>query len=290
MLTKGNICAVIVSHKPGKDFIENLESVKKQVAKVVVVSNGSSFFKETDLGEKVYLINNSENLGQGRALNQGVAWAINQGYQWALLLDQDSELSSSMVENLIRAYQSCLFRGKVKMLGSNCTYKNIEVVKYNKECKDNLYFERDVIQMSGNLLSLSAYQKIGPFREEFFIDSTDADYCLRLRKNGFKIIVACQAQMKHSVGEGAKMRSFFGRKFLVTNHSPERCYYMTRNGLILVKEYLFREPHWALRRIVWYFFVKPGLIIFFEGNKLQKLKSMFIGLIHACFYNHTLSQ
>jgi len=110
-----------------------------------------------------------------------------------------------MMVGLIKAYQNCPYQEKVKMLSSNCTFREIEEIKYTKECQGKLYFEKDVVQMSGSLLSLMAFKEIGPFREEFFIDSIDADYCLRLRKKGYKIIVACQAQMKHSVGERAVM-------------------------------------------------------------------------------------
>lgn len=282
--TKNNICAVIISHDPGEDFITNLKSIATQLAEVAIVNNGSEKFTSDFLKgfeEKVYLITNSENLGQGKALNQGVSWAILQGYQWLLLLDQDSLLNSSISQELITAFQNYPQRQKLKMIGSNCIYKNIKELKYKKECQEKLYFKRDVVMMSGSLLSASAYNKVGSFREEFFIDSIDADYCLRLRKEGFRIIVACKAQMTHSVGKEATMRRFFWKRFLVTNHNHIRCYYMTRNGLILVKEYFFREPYWVLRRIIWYFLVKPGLIILFEKNKIPKLKSMFLGAAHA---------
>ncbi len=134
--TKKNICAVVVSHNPGEDFIANIRSTKNQVDKVVVVNNGSEKLSLGFLGkESVYLINNSENLGQGRALNQGAEWAISQGYQWFLLLDQDSVPDSSMVQELIRAYQSCPWIEKIKIIGSNCTFREIGEIKYKKECQ-----------------------------------------------------------------------------------------------------------------------------------------------------------
>jgi len=288
---KKNICAVIVSHSPREEFLLNIKSTEAQVDKVVVVNNGSrevnlDLLKDADLEKNIHLINNSDNLGQGKALNQAVDWILSQGYEWILLLDQNSIPDSSMIDELIKAYKSCPYRGKVRMIGSNCTYRNIEEIKYRKECQKKSHFERDVVMMSGTLLSSSAYKEIGPFREEFFVDSTDADYCLRLRAKGFRIIVACKAQMTHSVGEDASIKNFLGKKILVTNHNHIRCYYMERNGLILVKEYFFREPYWALRRIIWYFLIKPGLVTLFEKDKMRKLKSMMRGVIHA-FANKT---
>ena len=87
--------------------------------------------------------------------------------------------------------------------------------------------------------------------------------------------------MMHSVGEDASMKNFLGKKILVTNHNHIRCYYMERNGLILVKEYLFREPSWAFRRIIWYFLVKPGLVLLYEEDKFRKIKDMMRGALHA---------
>lgn len=281
---KNNICAVIVSHDPDKGFIQNLKSIINQSAGVVVVNNGSEKFTPDFLEGfegKVHLINNTENLGQGKALNQGVNRAISRGCQWVLLLDQDSLLDPLMVEEQIRTYQNHPQKDKIKMIGSNCIFRDIKEVKYKKECRRKLYFERDVVMMSGSLLSVAAYNKMGPFREEFFIDTIDLDYCLRLRKEGFKIIVACRAQMAHSVGKMATMRKFIWKKFLVTNHPPERYYYMTRNDLILIKEYFFKEPYWMFRNLVWLFFVKPGLVLLYEKDKFQKIKSMFLGAIHA---------
>lgn len=284
--TKKNIAAIIVSHDPGKEFLSNIRSTSAQVDKVVVVNNDSKkltsgFFKKEKLDEKVHLISNRDNLGQGKALNQGVKLALSKGYEWVLLLDQDSLPNSSMVKEQIKVYQTFLHREKIGVIGSNCTYRNLREIKYQKECQGKLYFERDVVMMSGSLLALSAWKEIGPFREEFFLDSTDADYCLRLRTKGHHIIVACRAQMMHSVGEAGSFKNFFGKKILVTNHNHIRCYYMERNGLILVKEYLFREPYWALRRVVWYFLIKPGLVVLYEKDKLRKLKYMMQGTLHA---------
>jgi len=155
---KKNICAIIVSHNPGEEFLSNIQSTSSQVDKIVVVNNGSEkltpdFFQKTKVEKGVYLINNSDNLGQGKALNQGTGWAISQGYEWVLLLDQNSIPEPLMVEELIKAYQACPYREKLGIIASNCTYRNIGEIKYTKECHGKSHFERDVVMMSGTLLS-----------------------------------------------------------------------------------------------------------------------------------------
>ena len=49
------------------------------------------------------------------------------------------------------------------------------------------------------------------------------------------------------------------------------------NGLILAKEYFFREPFWCLKRIVWYFIIKPELVIFYETISTKKTTLYFYG-------------
>lgn len=273
---KNNISAIIVAHDPPLDFAENLKITSGQVAKVVVIDNGSSKINQGNF----HLISNKENLGQGAALNQGVNWAKENGYKWVLLLDQDSRLDSKMVQNQIEAFKECGFRNKLAIIGVNCVFKGTGEIKYSLQ-NQKQYFEREVAMASGALLSLDAFLKTGRFREEFFIDSIDADYCLRLRKNGFKIIIAKNAMMEQRVGSNGRMKKFLWRKILVTNHSAKRCYYMTRNGLILLKEYFFSEPYWCFRRVVWYFLIKPLFVIFYEEDKKNKIKSMFWGAADA---------
>lgn len=281
---KNNICAIIVSHTPDQDFMDNVKILTEQVGKIVVVNNGSSnldqAFANQDGENKTVLISNKTNLGQGKALSQGMEWCIKNNYSWVLLLDQDSKVDPMMVENQIAAYENFLGE-EVAIVGVNCIYKGTNEIKYKIPETGKKYFERDVVMISGMLLSVEAYEKTGKFREEFFIDSIDADYCLRLRKNKFKIIIAYKAMMVQRVGNEGRIKRFLWKKILVTNHSAKRCYYMTRNGLILVKEYLFLEPYWCFRRIIWYFLVKPLFIILYEEDKKNKIKNIIKGIFDA---------
>jgi GT2 family glycosyltransferase len=61
--------------------------------------------------------------------------------------------------------------------------------------------EKLVVITSGNLLKVSAFERIGGFREDLFIDSVDFDFCLRLKKSGYRIMRCNQAILYHSLGE-----------------------------------------------------------------------------------------
>ena len=42
------------------------------------------------------------------------------------------------------------------------------------------------------MYNLKIYKQVGLFRDDFFIDYIDTEYCLRIRQQGFNIIVACE--------------------------------------------------------------------------------------------------
>ena len=96
--------------------------------------------------EKVLLISNRENLGQGRALNQGANWAKENGFKWVLLLDQDSRAREDMVQKQIEAFLECDFKNKLGLVGVNCTFKGTGEVKYFYKNKTK-YFERDYFEI-----------------------------------------------------------------------------------------------------------------------------------------------
>jgi rhamnosyltransferase len=124
---------------------------------------------------------------------------------------------------------------------------------------------------SGCLLNLAAYRSVGPFRDDFFIDFVDNEYCLRLRRAGFSVVRANQARLDHNVGDTRK----FG-PFIATNHSPLRRYYKTRNRFLVFREYVRDFPGHCLFDLV-RLMKEIASIILFEGEKLDKLRMMWRG-------------
>jgi rhamnosyltransferase len=119
---------------------------------------------------------------------------------------------------------------------------------------------------SGNLLRVSAAKTAGPFEEKLFIDSVDTEYCLRLRKNGFRIIRVNTAVLQHQLGKPGP--------FGVITHSAERRYYITRNMLYVMIKYFPQLFFFGSKELIKSFL----LILFVEDDKKGKLKSMFRGV------------
>jgi rhamnosyltransferase len=124
---------------------------------------------------------------------------------------------------------------------------------------------------SGCLLDLVAWQVVGPFRDDFFIDFVDNEYCLRLRREGYRVLRANRANLEHAVGDISR----YG-PLIATNHSPLRRYYKTRNRLWVFREYLPDFPGHCLFDLV-RLAKEIGSILLFEVEKWAKLRMMWRG-------------
>jgi len=247
--TAQNICAVIVTYHPDTDFIERVKRINQQVGGVVVIDNHSSkaclhMIRKLSTEMGVHLILNEENLGVATALNQGVRYAIDLGYTWVLTMDQDTYAYPTMVQNLITAYNDCPFREKVGMVGSS--YREGNTGKYipcGKENGNRSWLEVRGVITSGSLIAVPVFERVGPFREDFFIDLIDTEYCHRLRLAGYKLIITPRISMQHFIGNHGIIRNLSTKTIMPLNYPPFRSYYITRNTLLLARSSDFwKEP------------------------------------------------
>jgi rhamnosyltransferase len=248
-----HVCAVVVTYHPDAELPMRLNSVSPQVGKIVIVDNGSddaerSMLRDAAADPKVDLVFNPENLGLARALNVGIQRAGALEFSWVLLLDQDTCIDRDMVATLWGIQASFPDRERLAVIGSSFrdTSKRAPDVR-DHESPGEAWEEVEYVITSGSLLPLSAYLAIGPFREEFFIDCVDADYCLRAHAKGFRVIQCRKAVMAHAIGSPTGHKVLWTRKW-TSNHAPDRRYYIARNNTVLLHEYgNLRAPAWALK-------------------------------------------
>jgi rhamnosyltransferase len=282
--SKETICAVFVTYHPDAKFPERVARMAPQVAHIIIVDNNS---KEEavrmlrvlcDAGN-FELIENNDNFGVATALNQGAGRAIELGYAWALTVDQDSWPEVHLITALIEIYTSYPDQKKLKIIGSN--YRSPVTNSISLQCQDTTskFIETETVITSCALMSLKAFEEVGPFRDDFFIDQVDDEYCLRLRSHGYKVTISCKPLMIHHLGKQTSHKILWKHPVCL-NQPPLRRYYMTRNRLVLYRMYARKEPRWvrnslsaALKEIV--------LIILFECQKIKKIIAMLLGIFHA---------
>lgn len=286
---KENICAVIVSHHPDPDFQDGAKLIARQVGRIVVVDNCSNGNELALLysqcrQQNMMLLQNERNLGIAAALNQGSGLAADHGYEWVLALDQDTVVAEDMVETLSAVYEEYPEKEKLAIIGSNYRDSNSGRLLFSAELENRCSWEEVKTAItSGSLVSLAAYSVLGRFRDEFFMDFVDMEYCLRARSRGFKIILARKPVMEHSIG-ATTMHKLRWKTTGTSNHAAIRRYYMTRNHLVLVREYLQREPMWALSTL--YSRLKSTILMcLFEENRPRKLGYTAMGVIDGLSSN-----
>jgi rhamnosyltransferase len=226
----------------------------------------------------MHLILNGANHGVARALNQGAQYAKQQNYRWILTLDQDTSVTANMVDFLIAVYQEFSHKASLAVIGSN--YTNSVNGRPAVASPDNSHSwgeEVKTVITSGSLISLDALCEIGGFRNEFFVDCVDLEFCLRARSKGFCIARACRPLMQHCIGNLTEHHLPW-KTTDTTNHPPRRQYFMARNTVILACEYLGREPGWVLSTL-WSRMKSLLLICLFEKERSQKLSYALIGTL-----------
>jgi rhamnosyltransferase len=272
---KANICAVVVTFHPDSDLFRRVEKVAKQAGRTVIVDNGSptSCVEQIrDIADKlaIHLILNVLNEGIACALNAGVRWAASQGYQWVLTLDQDTAIAPDMIDALADVFRWYPARRWLAVIGSNYRDK----VDGRLLCEEVIGpesppgWEMVAVLTSGSLVSVDAFQAIGGFRDEFFIDCVDFEYCLRARAHGFHVAITSKPVMEHGIGHLTYHRLLWIRVG-TSNHSPVRQYFMTRNTLILAREYISKEPRWILKYF-WAWVRSIVRVLLFEEERIPK--------------------
>ncbi len=276
------VCAVVISYNPSLDVLKNIQLSLNQVAHVVVVDNTpqanvSSVLNDLEKLDACTVIRNHKNLGIATALNIGIRYAISKGFPWIMTLDQDSWMRDGYVEEMFSTYQDAV-HGIVGMLcpryedaGMGSAFSTLRSAN------------GDVVVCitSGSMIQADTFSLIGPMEDDFFIDSVDHEYCLRMRAAGLKVIECPRAILVHSLGRITEHK-FLGRTFSTNNHSAKRRYYITRNRLVLMKRYFYKDREWViadLKRMVY----DAVRIFLAEQDKFSKARYIVRAIWDAIF-------
>lgn len=278
------IFAGIVTYNPDfdrlKKSLEVLVARKNSglvhIAQIVVVDNGTEDIRTLrnvcSIDLCIVLIENGENLGIAAALDRMCGYSYEQDCKWLLTLDDDSVISENLPELYMQALDNAGDSSVAMVCGlvNEAHYGNMY---YNPDCKETYQFVEHTIT-SGSLMNLEIWKKVGGFDDSLFIDGVDFDYCLNLKKHGYRILRNNQAVLHHELGNGRPV-NFMGRKVIVLNHSPQRLYYIARNYWYLGAKYNMKK-YW--HRAV---FNRMLLVLLYEKNRLSKLRAMFLGISHS---------
>lgn len=268
---RNEIAAVVVLYNPSEEALGNIDSYAAQVGRVIAVDNSESpdaALHSALSAQGIEVVSMGGNEGIATALNVGCRRALESGYLWALTMDQDStaapEFISGLCEPLARAGSDtiAIVAPLWQQVGGLTEPESAEVV------------ELDYAMTSGNLLRLAAFEALGGFRDELFIDQVDHEFCLRARLAGWRVVQKRDTVLMHRMGDLQEVR--FPVHCFITDYSPLRRYYMVRNLLEIEREFGDSFPDFVEQQRTWWrqeFFK----IVIAEPRRARKLLMMYRG-------------
>lgn len=276
------ICAIVTAYRPKEMFSKCIETIRNQVGLVIIVNDGgveqTKAYIDALYGNEgeIEIIHNETNLGVAAALNRGVCLARQYGYTWILTLDDDSVSRPDMVERLCW-YVGQINTGKpIGLIGMAWSQRGKNIGAVGKDSKGTWSDKRGLIT-SGSLFSMETYDIVGPFREEFFVDSVDYDFCLRARSKGFRVIAVNEQGFVHSLGQATIESVVSLKRGLRYSHDRIRLYYQFRNSTTLSREQIFRDPLYSCAVILNHCKTLARIVVF-ERAKATKVAYALLGL------------
>ena len=254
----------MVVYNPDSTLEQNIRALVNEVARLVVVDNCSEPSVRSRIAALTAVCNfeviwNKQNIGLAAGLNSGIRCALaNEQYQWIATFDQDSRVFPGFGTAMLTSHAACPFRDRVAIIAPHhlLSSENGETPPH----EGPQFQEITVALQSGSLFSRSALKDVGLFDETFFIDYVDFEFCLRLRKHGFRLIEATDAPIYHRVGTPTR-HTFLGITGTVFNHSPLRRYYAARNRLRVYRRYAVSDPRW-IGHDIWSWFKEIVKLVF----------------------------
>jgi len=236
-MTRG-VTAIIVNYNAGPELRQALQSIAADLGSLsweaVVVDNASSDGSAEialEFRPHVALIRNAQNVGFGRAVNQGLAAAR---APLVLIMNPDCRLEPGAVERLTRELTgdpACAIVGP-RILDPDGTEQgsargdpNMLTGMFGRSAALRRLFpglgvaERNVVPSSivpegGSLpvdwlsgacmlARVDALSEVGGFDERYFLYWEDADLCRRLRRAGHRVRYVPSASAVHRVGHSS---------------------------------------------------------------------------------------
>ena len=275
------VCAVLVSYNPGAPLVENVAALSPQVARLVIVDNGSGDEAKAHLDEArrahgCEVISNACNLGIAAALNIGIRYAESQGCDWVALFDQDSSVVGAFIAPMLRAYEEYESPAKVAIVAPRYLDRASLMPMLPMIARSG---ETLTSMTSGSMIPIGIFRNCGFFDESLFMDYVDHEFCLRVRSMGFVILQAEKGILLHSLGAMTIYR-VLGKKIVTTNHRAARRYYITRNRIWLYRKYLLRDFAWTLRDAKG-LVMETAKILVLEKDRFSKLRNCLFGIRDA---------
>lgn len=254
------VIGIIALYKPQKSEIKNIEKYLEYLDYCYLADDSgednSGIF--TDFIErykgKVEYYANPENLGLCGSVNNAITKAVNRGADWVLIMNPDGTFSTDAVK---------IYKGYLKDNNSDDIAIIAPVFNIDRHPRQAGSGTREIsyADMTGCLYSTEVMNKIGLFDPKTYFYGLDSEYCLRVKKTGYRIIECSEAVLDHCPAKTREIKLFGKRVFAYGYDPPDRFYYQFRSAYYIHQRYgLNRTDFFMVYKLV-------KVILFFENKK-----------------------
>lgn len=245
------IHSVVVTYRRQSLLERCLSAIKSQslhLTKVVVVDNASNDgtldwlhqWLPANIGA-AQVVSLEENTGGAGGFAAGLTHAIDQGAEWVWMMDDDAEPHADALAELMAVaanpgniYGSLAVAGNETAWETNLLDPPLGKIRYENAVPKQA--EVEMLPLLGLLVHRDLVAKIGLPDAGFFIAGDDAEYCVRARRAGAKIIVAGRSRIDHPKSQARRIR-VFGKEITYLSLPAWKRYYDTRNRLLIARKY-----------------------------------------------------
>jgi len=221
-VAKRKVAAIVLNYNGREITLQTLASLRGlryPAVDLVVVDNGStdgSYEAVAEAFPGAIQIRVEENRGPARGLNRGIGWALERDYDDLLLLNNDIEVDPAMLDEMMAVLESdprigCVGpkayyywdRDRIWSAGGLITFREAVTKERGMGRVDRGQYDRDrempYINGCAMLVRREAMEKTGLWDPIYFLSVEDADWCMRMKRQGYTCHYAHRALLWHMV-------------------------------------------------------------------------------------------
>ncbi len=241
--------AVLILNYNGRDVtLQTLESMlcsEYPAATFFVIDNGCTDDSVASIEQRfpsVRQLHVSPNRGISWGLNHGIQVALDERFDYLLLCNNDIEVATDMISQMVRVAEAdptvgCVGpksyyyfdRERLWSAGGMLRFRESITRERGDGEIDRGQFdldeEVDYINGCAMLVRSEAARAVGFWDPVYFLGIEDADYCVRLKRAGYRCVYAHRARLWHMISHSIGV------------YTPGRTFHTGRSSAIFVRKY-----------------------------------------------------